>query len=62
MERIQGFEFVASAPPGERINSFVTYHDRIFVATDRAVYELVEKELIPLDLMLEDTNETTPNR
>jgi hypothetical protein len=45
-----GWKCIASAPFGEQIVSMIYYRDKIYVATDRCIYELYEDTLYPIEL------------
>jgi len=42
---MKGLQFLTEVPEGEQVVSMVNHRDRIFVATQKRVYELVDDEL-----------------
>ena len=54
--RAPGIEFVAEVPEHGKIVSMLVHHDRIYVATERGLYELNQGKLYPIRFASSDAS------
>jgi hypothetical protein len=48
---------IAEFPPGEPIVGLVNFKDRLYVATSKRIFEIVNNELVPISFqMVEDAD------